>query len=167
VAHGGSLSGEHGDGQSKADLHEIMFGPDLVTAFDEFKAIWDPDHKMNPGKMVRPDPRTAQLRLVDYHPHPHPIELDHGDDHHDFAHAAVRCVGIGKCRKRDSGAMCPSYMATLDERYSTRGRAHLLFEMMRGDVLTEGWHSEAVKESLDLCLACKACKKECPTQVDM
>ncbi|HEY3802799.1 MAG TPA: FAD-binding and (Fe-S)-binding domain-containing protein [Kofleriaceae bacterium] len=167
VAHGGSLSGEHGDGQSRADLHEIMFGPELVTAFDEFKSIWDPDHKMNPGKMVRPDPRTAHLRLVDYHPHPEHIELDHGNDHHDFAHAAVRCVGIGKCRKRDSGAMCPSYMATLDERYSTRGRAHLLFEMMRGDVLTEGWHSEAVKESLDLCLACKACKKECPTQVDM
>jgi FAD/FMN-containing dehydrogenase/Fe-S oxidoreductase len=167
VAHGGSMSGEHGDGQSRADLHEVMFGRDLVTAFAEFKALWDPDGKMNPGKMTRADGRTSHFRLVDYHPDPGPIELDHGDDHHDFAHAAVRCVGIGKCRKQDAGAMCPSYMATLDERYSTRGRAHLLFEMMRGEVIKDGWASEAVKDSLDLCLACKACKAECPTHVDM
>ncbi len=167
VAHGGSLSGEHGDGQSRSDLHEIMFGPELVTAFDEFKQLWDPDRAMNPGKMVRPDPRTSNLRLLDYHPQPGPIEMVHGNDHKDFGHAAVRCVGIGKCRKRDAGTMCPSYMATLDERHSTRGRAHLLFEMMDGDVIHDGWRSEEVKESLDLCLACKACKKECPTHVDM
>ena len=167
VAHGGAMSGEHGDGQSKADLHEVMFGPELVEAFDEFKTIWDPDRAMNPGKMVAANPRTSHLRLVDYHPHPAPIEFDHGPDHHDFAHAAVRCVGIGKCRKRDAGTMCPSYMVTLDERHSTRGRAHMLFEMMRGEVLTDGWRSEEVRESLDLCLACKACKKECPTHVDM
>jgi FAD/FMN-containing dehydrogenase/Fe-S oxidoreductase len=167
VAHGGSLSGEHGDGQSRADLHAIMFGPELVLAFDEFKTIWDPDRAMNPGKLVAPNPRTSHLRLVAYHPEPGPIELVHGDDGKNFAHAAVRCVGIGKCRKRDAGTMCPSYMVTLDERHSTRGRAHLLFEMMRGDVLTEGWRSDAVRESLDLCLACKACKKECPTHVDM
>ena len=167
VAHGGSLSGEHGDGQSKADLHEIMFGAELVAAFDEFKAIWDPDHAMNPGKMAEPAPRTSHLRLVDYHPDPGPIALVHGDDHKDFGHAAVRCVGIGKCRKRDAGTMCPSYMVTLDERHSTRGRAHLLFEMLRGEVITDGWRSEAVRESLDLCLACKACKAECPTHVDM
>ncbi len=167
VAHGGSLSGEHGDGQSRADLHAIMFGPELVEAFAEFKTIWDPDRAMNPGKMVAPNPRTSHLRLLDYHPAPGPIELSHGDDGKDFAHAAVRCVGIGKCRKRDAGTMCPSYMVTLDERHSTRGRAHLLFEMMRGDVLTDGWRSDAVRESLDLCLACKACKRECPTHVDM
>jgi len=167
VAHGGSLSGEHGDGQSRADLHAIMFGPELVEAFDEFKTIWDPDRAMNPGKMVAPSPRTSHLRLLDYHPAPGPIELAHGDDGKDFAHAAVRCVGIGKCRKRDAGTMCPSYMVTLDERHSTRGRAHLLFEMMRGDVLTDGWRSDAVRESLELCLACKACKRECPTHVDM
>ncbi|HEX4416399.1 MAG TPA: FAD-binding and (Fe-S)-binding domain-containing protein [Kofleriaceae bacterium] len=167
VAHGGSLSGEHGDGQSKADLHGIMFGPALVAGFDEFKTIWDPDRAMNPGKLASPAARTSHLRLVDYRPDPGPIELDHGDDHHDFGHAAVRCVGIGKCRKRDAGAMCPSYMATLDERHSTRGRAHLLFEMLRGDVITDGWRSEEVRESLELCLACKACKKECPTHVDM
>ena len=167
VAHGGSLSGEHGDGQSRADLHEIMFGPELVAAFDELKTIWDPDRAMNPGKLVAPNPRTSHLRLVTYHPDPGPIELVHGEDGKNFAHAAVRCVGIGKCRKRDAGTMCPSYMVTLDERHSTRGRAHLLFEMLRGDVLTEGWRSTAVRESLDLCLACKACKKECPTHVDM
>ena len=167
VAHGGSLSGEHGDGQSRADLHAIMFGPELVSAFDEFKTIWDPDRAMNPGKLVAPNPRTSHLRLLDYHPAPGPIELVHGDDGKDFTHAAVRCVGIGKCRKRDAGTMCPSYMVTLDERHSTRGRAHLLFEMMRGDVLTDGWRSDAVRESLDLCLACKACKRECPTHVDM
>jgi FAD/FMN-containing dehydrogenase/Fe-S oxidoreductase len=167
VAHGGSLSGEHGDGQSKADLEEIMFGRELVAAFDEWKAIWDPDRAMNPGKLAAPHPRTSNLRLIDYHPEPGPIELVHGDDHKDFGHAAVRCVGIGKCRKRDAGTMCPSYMVTLDERHSTRGRAHLLFEMLRGDVIRDGWRSEAVRESLDLCLACKACKAECPTHVDM
>jgi FAD/FMN-containing dehydrogenase/Fe-S oxidoreductase len=167
VAFGGSLSGEHGDGQSRADLNEIMFGPELVAAFDEFKTIWDPDRAMNPGKVVAPNPRTSNLRLLDYHPAPGPIELVHGNDGKDFGHAAVRCVGIGKCRKRDAGTMCPSYMVTLDERHSTRGRAHMLFEMMNGDVLTDGWRSEEVRESLDLCLACKACKKECPTHVDM
>jgi Fe-S oxidoreductase/FAD/FMN-containing dehydrogenase len=167
VAHGGSLSGEHGDGQSKADLHEIMFGPELVRAFEEFKTIWDPDRAMNPGKMVWPNPRTSHLRLLDYHPQPGPIELMHGHDGKNFGHAAVRCVGIGKCRKRDEATMCPSYMVTNDERHSTRGRTHLLFEMMRGDVITDGWRSDEVRESLELCLACKACKKECPTHVDM
>jgi FAD/FMN-containing dehydrogenase/Fe-S oxidoreductase len=167
VAHGGSLSGEHGDGQSRADLHEVMFGPELVQAFGEFKTIWDPDRAMNPGKMVFANPRTSHLRLVDYRPHPGPIEMIHGDDGRDFGHAAVRCVGIGKCRKLDEATMCPSYMVTHDERHSTRGRAHMLFEMMRGDVITDGWRSEEVRESLDLCLACKACKKECPTHVDM
>lgn len=167
VAHGGSMSGEHGDGQSRADLHEIMFGAELVQAFEEFKTIWDPDRALNPGKMVWPNPRISHLRLLDYHPNPGPIELSHADDRKDFAHAAVRCVGIGKCRKRNEATMCPSYMVTNDERHSTRGRAHLLFEMMRGEVITDGWRSEEVRESLDLCLACKACKKECPTQVDM
>ncbi len=167
VSHGGSLSGEHGDGQSRADLHEIMFGAELVQAFQEFKTIWDPDRAMNPGKLVWPNPRTSHLRLVDYQPHPGPIDMSHGDDGHDFGHAGVRCVGTGKCRKRDEATMCPSYMVTLDERHSTRGRAHMLFEMMRGDVITDGWRSEDVRESLDLCLACKACKKECPTHVDM
>jgi FAD/FMN-containing dehydrogenase/Fe-S oxidoreductase len=167
VAHGGSLSGEHGDGQSRADLWEIMFGPELVDAFGEFKSIWDPDHQMNPGKMAWPKSRTTDLRLAAYDPKPGPIELVHGEDGHDFGHAALRCVGVGKCRKLDHGTMCPSYMVTRDERHSTRGRAHLLFEMLHGDVIDDGWRSESVREALDLCLGCKACKKECPTQVDM
>jgi FAD/FMN-containing dehydrogenase/Fe-S oxidoreductase len=167
VAHGGSLSGEHGDGQSRGDLLEVMYGPELVGAFQAFKSIWDPDHALNPGKVVWPNPRTSKLRLVDYHPQTGAITLWHGNDGKNFAHAAVRCVGIGKCRKRDAGTMCPSYMVTLDERHSTRGRAHLLFEMLRGDTVEDGWRSDAVRESLDLCLACKACKKECPTHVDM
>jgi FAD/FMN-containing dehydrogenase/Fe-S oxidoreductase len=167
VSHGGSLSGEHGDGQSRADLHEIMFGPDLVQAFGDFKSIWDPEHRMNPGKLVYPNPRTSHLRLAHYDPHPGAIELAHGADGKDFAHAAVRCVGVGKCRKREGGTMCPSYMVTLDERHSTRGRAHLLYEMLLGDTIDNGWRSEPVREALDLCLACKACKKECPTGVDM
>jgi FAD/FMN-containing dehydrogenase/Fe-S oxidoreductase len=167
VSHGGSLSGEHGDGQSRADLHEIMFGPELVHAFGEFKSIWDPEQRMNPGKLVYPNPRTSHLRLGDYDPHPGEIQLAFGDDGKDFGHAAVRCVGVGKCRKREGGTMCPSYMVTLDERHSTRGRAHLLYEMLLGDTIEDGWRSEPVREALDLCLACKACKHECPTGVDM
>src|SRR5256885_296502 len=126
------------------------------------------------GSPVGPPPptqrcaaRTADRRVPDAHPAPGATALAHGPDGKDFGHAAVRCVGIGKCRKLDSGTMCPSYMVTLDERHSTRGRAHLLFEMMRGDVITDGWRSDAVHESLSLCLACKACKAECPTHVDM
>src|SRR5262249_32548503 len=110
VAHGGALSGEHGDGQSKAELHEIMFGPELVAAFGEFKSIWDPDHAMNRGKMVWPYARSDHLRLRGYQPRAGEIALRHGPDGGDFGHAAVRCVGIGKCRKLDAGTMCPSYM---------------------------------------------------------
>jgi FAD/FMN-containing dehydrogenase/Fe-S oxidoreductase len=165
--HGGSLSGEHGDGQSRADLLGVQYGPEIVTAFEDFKGIFDPRDRMNPGKIVRPRGRTDDLRLRDYHPSPGRIELSHGDDGHDFGHAAVRCVGIGRCRKTDAGTMCPSYMVTRDERHSTRGRAHLLFEMLRGDVIRDGWRSREVADALHLCLGCKACKAECPVQVDM
>jgi Fe-S oxidoreductase/FAD/FMN-containing dehydrogenase len=165
--HGGSLSGEHGDGQARGDLLEVQFGRELVMAFEDFKRIWDPDLRMNPGKVVWPRPRTADLRLTDYRPEPGPIELTLGDDAHDFGHAALRCVGIGKCRKRAHGTMCPSYMVTGDERHSTRGRAHLLYEMMRGDLVVDGWASREVAGALDLCLGCKACKHECPMGVDM
>jgi FAD/FMN-containing dehydrogenase/Fe-S oxidoreductase len=167
VSHGGSMSGEHGDGQARADLLTIMFGPELVQAFGEFKSIWDPDHQMNPGKLAYPNPRTSHLRLAGYDPHPGSIALVHGDDGKDFGHVGVRCVGAGKCRKLDGGTMCPSYMVTLDERHSTRGRAHLLYEMLLGDAIDGGWRSHEVREALDLCLACKACKHECPVGVDM
>ena len=170
---GGSLSGEHGDGQARAALLPKMFGPELMQAFREFKALWDPDNKMNPGKLI------DAVRVYD------PVEnLRHGiavdsdtrelATHFVFArdggsleHATERCVGVGSCRNTVGGVMCPSYRATGQEQHSTRGRARLLWEMLAGALKEEGFQSEAVHEALDLCLSCKACKTECPVQVDM
>jgi FAD/FMN-containing dehydrogenase/Fe-S oxidoreductase len=171
VSLGGSISGEHGDGQSKAELLPIMFGPELVRAFEEFKAIWDPRNRMNPGKVVHPFRADENLRLgTSYQPQPVETRMFFAGDKGDFGRTVLRCVGVGECRKRH-GTMCPSYKATLEEKHSTRGRAHLLFEMMNGDrpggVLKDGWRDEAVKEAMDLCLSCKACKHECPVKVDM
>lgn len=167
LRHGGSLSGEHGDGQSRGDLLVKMYGEELVQAFREFKAIWDPQGRMNPGKVVDARPRTADLRLNEYHPMPPRTWFSYPEDHGDFRHAAMRCVGVGKCRRQSGGVMCPSYMVTREEKHSTRGRAHLLFEMLQGDVIQDGWRSEEVKDALDLCLACKGCKGDCPVNVDM
>ncbi len=171
IAHGGSLSGEHGDGQARAALLPKMFGPELMQAFREFKAIWDPENKMNPGKLVDPvavyEPQE-NLRLgPDYRERGHATNFRFPDDHGSISDATLRCVGVGACRKIDAGTMCPSYMATREERHSTRGRAHLLWEMLEGDVIQGGWRNEAVHEALDLCLACKACKTECPVNVDV
>ncbi|HZB96689.1 MAG TPA: FAD-linked oxidase C-terminal domain-containing protein, partial [Herpetosiphonaceae bacterium] len=169
IRYGGSLSGEHGDGQARAALLPKMFGDELVEAFREFKTIWDRDGKMNPGKVVdayRPD---QNLRLgADYSPwHPR-THFRFPDDEGDFAKAALRCVGVGKCRRLEGGTMCPSYMATHEEEHSTRGRARLLFEMLQGDAIgKQGWRDEHVREALDLCLACKGCKDDCPVNVDM
>jgi FAD/FMN-containing dehydrogenase/Fe-S oxidoreductase len=166
VSLGGSLSGEHGDGQSRAELLPRMYGEELMQAFREFKAIWDPDNKMNPGKLINPYRLDEHLRVQQYHPpvvdthFAYPVEGS-------LADAALRCVGVGKCRKTDGGAMCPSFMATRDEQHTTRGRARLLFEMLQGEVITDGFRSEALKDALDLCLSCKSCKSECPTGVDM
>jgi FAD/FMN-containing dehydrogenase/Fe-S oxidoreductase len=170
VRYGGSLSGEHGDGQSRAELLEKMYGPELIEAFRAFKAIWDPDGKMNPGKVVDPYPITSNLRLgPEYQPPQMETSFAFKDDHGRFAHAAMRCVGVGECRRHttEHGVMCPSYMATREEKHSTRGRARLLFEIMRGDPLQRGWRSDAVEDALDLCLACKGCKSDCPVNVDM
>jgi FAD/FMN-containing dehydrogenase/Fe-S oxidoreductase len=168
TSYGGSVSGEHGDGQSKAALLPKMFGPDLVRAFGEFKAIWDPENRMNPHKVVDPFQPGENLRLG---PHYHPPQVETHfkflDDNGSFAYATERCVGVGQCRKDDVGTMCPSYMVTREDSYSTRGRAHLLFEMFQGNPEKGGWQSESVKEALDLCLACKACRTECPMNVDM
>jgi FAD/FMN-containing dehydrogenase/Fe-S oxidoreductase len=171
IAHGGSLSGEHGDGQARAALLPKMFGPELMQAFREFKAIWDPQNKMNPGKVVDPvavyEPQD-NLRLgAEYKEHNHPTYFSFPDDHGSLSDATLRCVGVGACRKTDAGTMCPSYMATREERHSTRGRAHLLWEVLEGNVLKEGWKSEDVRQALDLCLSCKACKSECPVNVDV
>jgi FAD/FMN-containing dehydrogenase/Fe-S oxidoreductase len=166
VAYGGSLSGEHGDGQARGELLPKMFGETLVGAFREFKRIWDPDGLMNPGKVVDPYGATDHLRRPGYRPAP-VRTFFHLADEGGMAGAALRCVGVGKCRKTDEGTMCPSYMVTGEEQHSTRGRSHLLFEMLRGETITGGWESDEVKHALDLCLACKACKSECPVSVDM
>ncbi|WP_446744667.1 FAD-binding and (Fe-S)-binding domain-containing protein [Silvibacterium acidisoli] len=175
IAHGGSISGEHGDGQSRAALLPKMFGPELMQAFQEFKALWDPTNSMNPGKLIDPvavyDP-TENLRLgAGYEAHPRETFFQFPDDKGSLSEATLRCVGVGACRKAEAGTMCPSYMATQEEQHSTRGRAHLLWEMLDGDLLSKGnaadWQNEAVHEALDLCLSCKACKNECPVNVDM
>jgi FAD/FMN-containing dehydrogenase/Fe-S oxidoreductase len=166
VEYGGSLSGEHGDGQARAELLPKMFGQSLVGAFREFKQIWDPAGLMNPGKVVDAYSPTDNLRVPGFRPDPvrtfFPLADEGG-----MAGAALRCVGVGKCRKTDAGTMCPSYMVTREEQHSTRGRARLLFEMLRGETIREGWQSAEVKQALELCLACKACKSECPVSVDM
>jgi Fe-S oxidoreductase/FAD/FMN-containing dehydrogenase len=168
VAHGGSLSGEHGDGQSRAELLPKMFGDELVGAMREFKSIWDPDGMMNPGRIVEPDRLDENLRLgVDYGPPRARTHFSFPDDHGSFARATLRCVGIGTCRRSSGGTMCPSYMVTREEQHTTRGRARLLFEMLQGQTVAGGWRDGHVKEALDLCLACKGCKHDCPVQVDM
>jgi FAD/FMN-containing dehydrogenase/Fe-S oxidoreductase len=168
VSMGGSLSGEHGDGQSRAELLPRMFGDDLVKAFGEFKAIWDPEGRMNPGKVVDPYPITSDLRLgPEYRPPKWSLAFAYPTDDGDLSRATLRCVGVGKCRKLETGVMCPSFMVTREEMHSTRGRARLLFEMLRGDPVREGWRDRHVREALDLCLGCKACRTECPVNVDI
>lgn len=168
ISYGGSLSGEHGDGQSRGELLPLMFGNVIVAAFQECKALFDPDNRMNPGKVVHPDPLDANLRQgADFRPWEPETHFAYPDDDHRFSRAAGRCVGVGKCRGEESGVMCPSYRATREEEHSTRGRARLLFEMLNGDVITEGWRSRAVHDALDLCLACKGCRSDCPVNVDM
>jgi FAD/FMN-containing dehydrogenase/Fe-S oxidoreductase len=168
ASYGGSLSGEHGDGQSRAEFLPKMFGSELVNAFREFKTIWDPQGRMNPGKIVDPYRADENLRVgLGYRPWQPPTHFQFPEDNGSFAHATLRCIGVGACRREEGGTMCPSYMVTREEKYSTRGRAHLLFEMFQGEVITDRWRNEDVKEALDLCLACKACKSECPVKVDM
>jgi FAD/FMN-containing dehydrogenase/Fe-S oxidoreductase len=168
VQYGGSISGEHGDGHARAFLYEKMFGPELVDGFRQFKQLWDPDNKLNPGKVVDPYPPEAFLKLgADYNPLPVKTHFHFPDDQGSLEKATQRCVGVGACRKTDAGTMCPSYQVTRDEIHSTRGRAHLLFEMLQGELLKGGWRDRAVKESMDLCLSCKGCKSECPTNVDI
>ncbi len=168
IAHGGSLSGEHGDGQSRAALLPKMFGPELIEAFREFKLIWDPANRLNPNNLIDPHQPHEDLRLgADYNPWQPKLHFALAEDNGSLAAATKRCVGVGACRKTDAGTMCPSFMATGDEIYSTRGRAHLLWELMQGEVLPNQWKNEQVKESLDLCLSCKACASECPVSVDM
>ncbi|MFE3637515.1 FAD-binding and (Fe-S)-binding domain-containing protein [Streptomyces sp. NPDC059168] len=170
-AYGGSLSGEHGDGQARGELLRYMFGSGVVAAFGEVKALLDPDDRMNPGKVVAPRGADEDLRLGPlWRPRAHATWFGYPQDDGSFNRAVMRCVGIGNCRSHEGGVMCPSYRATGEEEHSTRGRARLLFEMLGGHAdspITAGWRSAEVKDALDLCLACKGCKSDCPVGVDM
>ncbi|NML50113.1 FAD-binding oxidoreductase [Streptomyces sp. R302] len=161
VAHGGSLSGEHGDGKARAELLPRMYGEELVGLFGAVKDLWDPDGGMNPGMLVRPEPLDSGLRFEGLLP---VVGMEVGRQ-------AARCVGVAKCRVAGPGSgssvMCPSFRATGEEKHSTRGRARLLHEMAIGEVITDGWRSEEVREALDLCLSCKGCRSDCPVGVDM
>jgi FAD/FMN-containing dehydrogenase/Fe-S oxidoreductase len=168
VKYGGSISGEHGDGQARGDLLEIMYGKEIVQAFREFKAIWDPEGKMNPGKIIDSYGQLSNLRIDNhYNPAEQKTFFQYPSDDYDFSRATLRCVGVGECRRHEGGTMCPSYMVTREEEHSTRGRARMLFEMLQNNPLKKVWKDEHVKESLDLCLACKGCKGDCPVNVDM
>jgi FAD/FMN-containing dehydrogenase/Fe-S oxidoreductase len=168
VRYGGSLSGEHGDGQSKAEFLPKMYGSRLVQAFGEFKAIFDPKGRMNPGKVVDPYLPTDNLRLGEtYQPAKPRTYFQYPKDAGVFNRAILRCVGVGNCRQHHHQTMCPSYRVTMEEKHSTRGRARMLFEMLRGTTIRDGFRSDAVREALDLCLACKGCKGDCPVNVDM
>ena len=168
ASYGGSFSGEHGDGQARGALLEKMFGPELIAAFREFKTLWDPAGKMNPGKLITPYEPDENLRLgSDYAPWAPSTHFQYAEDHGRMNHAVLRCVGVGRCRRLDGGTMCPSYQVTREEEHSTRGRARLLFEMFEGEAIPRSWRNEAVKDALDLCLACKGCKGDCPTATDM
>jgi hypothetical protein len=145
IGYGGSLSGEHGDGQARAELLPKMFGPELMQAFRKFKSAWDPDWKMNPGKLIEPYKLDENLRLgANYAPWEPDTHFRFPADQGSLANAALRCVGVGKCRRDEGGVMCPSYRATREEVHSTRGRAHLLWEMTQGEVSRDGGRSEEV-----------------------
>src|SRR5438034_693887 len=145
-----------------------MYGPEIMEAFREFKSVWDPEWRMNPGKVVRPHRMDENLRLgTDYRPPEVKVHFSYPEDHGSFAHATSRCVGVGKCRRMGGGTMCPSFMVTREEEHTTRGRARILFEMMSGKGEIELWKSDEVLHALDLCLSCKGCKKDCPVSVDM
>ncbi|WP_216591834.1 FAD-binding and (Fe-S)-binding domain-containing protein, partial [Streptomyces brasiliscabiei] len=172
TAHGGSLSGEHGDGQARAELLPTMYGSEMVRLFEQVKGVWDPDDLLNPGMLVRPAPLDSNLRFAVLPRTPVPVEFAYPDDGGDFSAAVRRCVGVAKCRTTEvspaSGAvMCPSFRATGEEEHSTRGRARLLHEMLAGEVVTDGWRSPEVRDALDLCLSCKGCRSDCPVGVDM
>jgi FAD/FMN-containing dehydrogenase/Fe-S oxidoreductase len=168
VGLGGSLSGEHGDGQSRAELLPKMFSPALMQAFAEFKKVWDPSNRMNPGKIVHPNPIVQNLRYgSDYAPLQLHTHFHFPEEKGLFSRATMRCVGVGECRRTDRGTMCPSFQVTREEMHSTRGRSRLLWEMLERDPVSGAWQSDHVKDALDLCLACKGCKGECPVHVDM
>ncbi len=167
---GGSLSGEHGDGRTRSELLPLMYSPAALELFGKVKALFDPDNLLNPGVVVHPYPLDAGLRASGSRPVRPPLALSYRLDGGDFASAVHRCTGVGKCvadTTAAGGVMCPSYLATRDEKDSTRGRARVLQEMVNGTLVTGGWRAPEVAAALDLCLSCKACSSECPAGVDM
>jgi FAD/FMN-containing dehydrogenase/Fe-S oxidoreductase len=168
VSLGGSVSGEHGDGRARSELLSRMYGADAVDVFAAVKDVWDPRGRMNPHIIVDPPPFTEDLRHDGPAKDRQPLTLfRYPEDAGSFAQAQRRCVGVGKCRQSSGGVMCPSYQVTREEQHSTRGRAHLLWEMLQGDLVTDGWRSTEVRDALDLCLSCKGCLSDCPVNVDM
>ena len=164
--YGGSWSGEHGDGLIRSYKNRELFGDTLYEAFKTVKRAFDPENLLNPGKITEAPPITEDLRYgEDYQVLPLQTHFDFSKDD-GFMGAIEMCTGVGECRKTGTGTMCPSFMATRDEDHSTRGRANLLRDAMNGR-LAGGLTSKAVYDALDLCLECKACKAECPSQVDM
>jgi FAD/FMN-containing dehydrogenase/Fe-S oxidoreductase len=170
AGYGGSLSGEHGDGRARGELLPIMYSREAIDAFAAFKRLFDPDGLLNPGIIVDSRPVDADLRLPRARPLRTPGGFALAADGGDLTAAVHRCVGVGKCRADNGpggGFMCPSYLATRDEKDSTRGRARVLQELANGSLVTGGWRSPEVHEALDLCLSCKACSRDCPVSVDM
>jgi Fe-S oxidoreductase len=169
VSYGGSLSGEHGDGRARSELLARMYSPAAISLFRQIKGVFDPGNLLNPGNLVDPDPVDANIRVAQARPVTAKLALAYHSDHGDFNQAVHRCTGVGKCRADTTvlgGVMCPSYLATREEKDSTRGRARVLQEMLDGD-LAPSWRSPAVHEALDLCLSCKGCASDCPTGIDM
>ncbi len=167
LKYGGALSGEHGDGLVRSPYQEKMYGPTLYQAFREIKRTFDPHSLLNPGKIVDAAPLTSNLRYGPAYQTPKvPTTFDFSADG-GLTRAVELCAGVGECRKKRGGTMCPSYQATGDEQHSTRGRANTLRLALTGQLDMKGLDDSAVLAALDLCLECKACKSECPTNVDM
>jgi len=164
---GGALSGEHGDGLVRGAFNERMFGSELYQAFREVKRTFDPNGLFNPGRIVDTPPITSHLRFGAGYVTPNPVTFFDYSDHGGYGRAVEMCSGVGLCRKKGEGTMCPSYMVTQDEAHSTRGRANVLRLAMTGRMAEAGLSDQGVHEVLDLCLECRACKSECPVGVDV
>ncbi len=167
LEYGGSLSGEHGDGLARSHFNEKLFGPALYQAFREVKGTFDPNGRMNPGKIVDAPPMTESLRTGPSYQTWQPDTTLNFSLQGGFAASVEMCSGMGVCRKKLTGTMCPSYMTTLEEEHSTRGRANALRAVLSGQVPREDFAGDRLYQVLDLCLECKACKAECPSNVDM
>ena len=167
--YGGSMSGEHGDGRARSELLPFMYSPEAIDTMAAVKAVFDPGNVFNPGVLVDPAPLDADLRVPQARPLRTGLGFAYPHDGGDLSVAVHRCVGVGKCRAdttASGGVMCPSYLATRDEKDSTRGRSRVLQELANG-TLVKDFRSAEVAESLDLCLSCKGCSSDCPAGVDM